>query len=269
VTAPGPRVTAVGARQMVRDVLTRVYERRLARALEDAELPRHVGVIIDGNRRWARDMGLEDVSEGHRRGADKIADLLAWCDEAGVEVVTLFLLSTDNLTRPADELEPLLEIIADVVDELSDPGAPWRLRVVGALDLLPASMAQRLSAAATRTVDRTGMQLNVAVGYGGRQEIADAVRKLLLQHAETGSSIEELAEVLDVDHIAAHLYTSGQPDPDLVIRTSGEQRLSGFLLWQSAHSEFWFCEAYWPEFRKVDFLRALRDYAARHRRFGG
>ena len=225
--------------------------------------------MLDGNRRWARDAGFADVNTGHRVGAAKIEDLLGWCDEAGVEVVTLFLLSTDNLTRPADELEPLLEIIADVVDELSDPGAPWRLRVVGALDLLPASMAQRLSAAATRTVDRTGMQLNVAVGYGGRQEIADAVRKLLLQHAETGSSIEELAEVLDVDHIAAHLYTSGQPDPDLVIRTSGEVRLSGFLLWQSAHSEFWFCEAYWPEFRKVDFLRAMRDYAARHRRFGG
>ena len=112
------------------------------------------------------------------------------------------------------------------------------------------------------------MQLNVAVGYGGRQEIADAVRKLLLQHAETGTSIEELAEVLDVDHIADHLYTAGQPDLDLVIRTSGEQRLSGFMLWQSAHSEFYFCEAYWPAFRKVDFLRALRDYANRHRRYG-
>ena len=124
------------------------------------------------------------------------------------------------------------------------------------------------TAGALRTEGRTGMQVNVAVGYGGRQEIADAVRKLLLQHAETGTSIEELAEFLDVDHIAAHLYTSGQPDPDLVIRTSGEQRLSGFLLWQSAHSEFYFCEAYWPDFRKVDFLRAIRAFAARNRRFG-
>jgi short-chain Z-isoprenyl diphosphate synthase len=254
----------------VRDLLYAVYERRISRQLAGADVqrPRHVALMLDGNRRWARDAGFADVNTGHRVGAAKIADLLGWCDEAGVEVVTLFLLSTDNLTRPADELEPLLEIIADVVDRLSGPAAPWRLRIVGALDLLPPAMAQRLSAAAARTVDRPGMQLNVAVGYGGRQEIADAVRKLLLQHAETGQSIEELAEVLDVDHIAAHLYTSGQPDPDLVIRTSGEQRLSGFLLWQSAHSEFWFCEAYWPEFRKVDFLRALRDYAARHRRFG-
>ena len=140
--------------------------------------------------------------------------------------------------------------------------------MVGNPDALPRPLAERIEAAADGTAGRDGMQVNVAIGYGGRQEIADAVRKLLLRHAEAGTSIEELAEVLDVDHIAQNLYTSGQPDPDLVIRTSGEQRLSGFLLWQSAHSEFWFCEAYWPEFRKVDFLRALRDYAARHRRFG-
>lgn len=255
----------------VRDLLYSLYERKLRRELSGAGVavrPRHVALMLDGNRRWARDVGLVDVNDGHRVGAAKIANLLGWCDEAGVEVVTLFLLSTDNLTRAPDELEPLLEIIADVVDELSGPAATWRLRVVGALDLLPREISERLSAAAARTLGRSGLELNVAVGYGGRQEIADAVRKLLMQHAESGTSIEELAEVLDVDHIAAHLYTSGQPDPDLVIRTSGEQRLSGFLLWQSAHSEFWFCEAYWPEFRRVDFLRALRDYSARHRRFG-
>ena len=252
-----------------RDLLYSLYERRLGRELRNvAERPRHVAVMLDGNRRWARDAGLLDVNDGHRAGAAKISDMLAWCEEARVEVVTLWLLSTDNLNRPADELRPLLEIIGDVVDELAGPNGRWRLRVVGALDLLPPAMAERLSAAADRTVGRAGLELNVAVGYGGRQEIADAVRKLLLQHAESGTSIEELAEVLDVDHIAAHLYTSGQPDPDLVIRTSGEQRLSGFLMWQSAHSEFWFCDAYWPAFRKVDFLRALRDYAARHRRFG-
>jgi short-chain Z-isoprenyl diphosphate synthase len=253
----------------VRDLLYSLYERKLSRELSgSAARPRHVAVMLDGNRRWARDAGFVDVNDGHRVGASRIADLLAWCEEAGVEVVTLWLLSTDNLNRPSEELEPLLKIITDVVDELSGPGARWRLRVVGALELLPGDMADRLSTAAARTQGRSGLELNVAVGYGGRQEIADAVRKLLLQHAESGTSIEELAEVLDVDHIAAHLYTSGQPDPDLVIRTSGEQRLSGFLLWQSAHSEFWFCEAYWPEFRRVDFLRALRDYAARHRRFG-
>ena len=253
----------------VRDLLYSAYERRLSRRLAGIGVrPHHVALMLDGNRRWARDAGFADVNDGHRAGAAKIADLLAWCEEEGVAVVTLFLLSTDNLSRPEHELTPLLRIIADVVDDLSGPEARWRLRVVGALDLLPPDIAHRLAAASERTTDRSGLQLNVAVGYGGRQEIADAVRKLLLQHAESGTSIEELAEVLDVDHIAENLYTSGQPDPDLVIRTSGEQRLSGFLLWQSAHSEFWFCEAYWPEFRKVDFLRALRDYAARHRRFG-
>ena len=254
----------------VRDVLYSLYERKLRLELGrgTAVRPRHVALMLDGNRRWARGEGYADVNDGHRAGAAKIADLLEWCEEAGVEVVTLWLLSTDNLNRPAEELEPLLEIITGVVDDLTGPAARWRLRIGGALELLPPEMAHRLSAAAARTVGRTGLELNIAVGYGGRQEIADAVRKLLLQHAESGTSIEELAEVLDVDHIAAHLYTSGQPDPDLVIRTSGEQRLSGFLMWQSVHSEFYFCEAYWPAFRRVDFLRALRDYAARHRRFG-
>ena len=252
----------------LRDPVYAIYERLLSRRLAGADRPRHVGVILDGNRRWAREAGFTDVSHGHRAGAMKIADLLEWCSEAGVEVVTLWLLGTDNLKRPQEELGPLLRIIADVVDELSELPRPWRVRVVGALDLLPTETATRLAAAGMRTDGRAGMQVNIAVGYGGREEIADAVRKLLQQHAEAGTSIEDLAEVLDVDHIAEHLYTSGQPDPDLVIRTSGEQRLSGFLLWQSAHSEFWFCEAYWPDFRRTDFLRALRDYAIRHRRFG-
>jgi short-chain Z-isoprenyl diphosphate synthase len=245
-----------------------VYERRLLAQLAGGHMPRHVAVMLDGNRRWAREAGFEDVSHGHRRGADKIAHLLSWCRAARIDVVTLWLLSTDNLSRPAAELDPLLEIIEDVVDGLAAEDAPWRVRVVGALDILPTRTAHVLKAAEERTLAKPGLVVNVAVGYGGRQEIADAVRSLLSEHAERGTSIEELAEVLDVDHIAEHLYTRGQPDPDLVIRTSGEQRLSGFLLWQSAHSEFYFCDTYWPDFRRVDFLRALRDYARRHRRYG-
>ena len=161
----------------------------------------------------------------------------------------------------------MLRIIEDVVAELADTGR-WRINPVGALDLLPQSTAAVLKEAEARTKTVDGLLVNVAVGYGGRREIADAVRSLLLEHAEKGTTIEELAEALDAEHIAEHLYTKGQPDPDLVIRTSGEQRLGGFLLWQSAHSEFYFCEAYWPDFRRVDFIRALRAYAARHRRFG-
>jgi short-chain Z-isoprenyl diphosphate synthase len=251
------------------DLAYGAYERRLARSLErsGAPVPRHVGVILDGNRRWARAMGTSSA-HGHARGAAKIVDLLGWCDDAGVELVTLWLLSTDNLSRPEPELRPLLDIIVDVVTDLARPENRWTLRIVGALDLLPDDVARRLKEAASGTEGRPGVEVNVAVGYGGRREIADAVRAMLQAHAAAGRSLEEVAELLDAEHIGEHLYTRGQPDPDLVIRTSGEQRLSGFLLWQSAHSEFYFCDAYWPDFRHVDFLRALRAYAARQRRFG-
>ena len=250
----------------VGDVVYAAYARRVARQLKPAGIPRHVGVMLDGNRRWAKERG-GSTAQGHQAGADNIANLLSWCEEIGVEVVTLWLLSTDNLARPAGELRPLLGIIERAVTDLADAGR-WRIHPVGALDLLPVETAQVLKAAADSTRDVDGMLVNVAVGYGGRREIADAVRSLLQEHARAGTTIEELAEVLDVEHIAEHLYTKGQPDPDLVIRTSGEQRLGGFLLWQSAHSEFYFCEAYWPAFRKVDFLRALRAYGDRRRRFG-
>jgi short-chain Z-isoprenyl diphosphate synthase len=250
----------------VRDLLYGVYERRLRATLPADRTPRHVGVILDGNRRWARAYG-GDAAEGHRAGADKIHEVLGWCEEAGVEVVTLWLLSTDNLHRPKEELDALLRIIEQTVRDLAATRR-WRVHPVGALDLLPPDTARVLKEAHDATQSASGLLVNVAVGYGGRREIADAVRSLLQSHAERGTTIEELAEALDIEHIAEHLYTRGQPDPDLVIRTSGEQRLSGFLLWQSAHSEFHFCEALWPDFRKVDFLRALRDYANRHRRFG-
>ena len=250
----------------VGDVVYAAYARRVARQLKPAGIPRHVGVMLDGNRRWAKERG-GSTAQGHQAGADNIANLLSWCEEIGVEVVTLWPPSTDNLARPAGELPPLLGIIERAVTDLADAGR-WRIHPVGALDLLPVETAQVLKAAADSTRDVDGMLVNVAVGYGGRREIADAVRSLLQEHARAGTTIEELAEVLDVEHIAEHLYTKGQPDPDLVIRTSGEQRLGGFLLWQSAHSEFYFCEAYWPAFRKVDFLRALRAYGERNRRFG-
>jgi short-chain Z-isoprenyl diphosphate synthase len=246
-----------------------VYERRLTKKLTGKPVPQHVGVMCDGNRRWAREMGYVDPNDGHRVGAEKIKHMLGWCDQAGVGIVTLYLLATDNLARPASELDPLLRIIEDLVTELAEEGNPWQLRVVGALDVLPTETATTLKAAQERTIGRTGgVEINLAVGYGGRREIADAVRSLLHEHAKAGGTIEELVEVLDVDHIAEHLYTRGQPDPDLIIRTSGEQRLSGFLLWQSAQSEFYFCDMNWPDFRHIDFLRALRSYGNRQRRYG-
>lgn len=250
----------------LRDVLYGAYERRLTRQLDADVLPRHVGVIVDGNRRFARASG-QQVSGGYQAGADKIVEFLDWCADVDVEIVTLWLLSTDNLRRPENELTALLAIIKSLAGSLAADGR-WRLRLVGSLDLLPAGPAAELKAIADRTADADGMTVNMCVGYGGRQELADAVRSLLLEQTERGLSTEQIAERLDVDAIAEHLYTKGQPDPDLVIRTSGEQRLSGFLLWQSVHSEFYFCDAMWPAFRRVDFLRAMRSYAARERRFG-
>jgi len=253
----------------LRSLVYSLYERRLAGKLAGKPVPAHVGVMCDGNRRWAREMGYVDPNDGHRVGAARIKELLTWCDQAGIAHVTLYLLATDNMRRPAVELDPLLKIIEDLATELAEDGNPWRLRIVGALDVLPAATAAALKAAQEKTQDRSGgVEVNLAVGYGGRREITDAVRSLLHEHAAAGRTLEELAEILDVEHIAEHLYTRGQPDPDLVIRTSGEQRLSGFLLWQSAHSEFYFHDANWPDFRRTDFLRALRSYAGRQRRYG-
>lgn len=252
----------------LRKPMYRVYERRLVQLMDLERNPRHVAIICDGNRRWAREAGFEDVSAGHRVGAARIAEMLGWCAELHIETVTIYLLSTENLQRASDELDALMEIVPDIVDEISGPDGNWRVRIVGTLAQLPDVVAQRLRTASERTADRTGMNVNVAVGYGGRQEIVDAVRVLLADAADAGATPTEMIDAVSVAGIDANLYTKGQPDPDLVIRTSGEQRLSGFLLWQSAYSEIWFTDAYWPEFRRVDFLRALRDYAARSRRFG-
>ncbi|MUL66682.1 isoprenyl transferase [Mycobacterium sp. CBMA 234] len=251
----------------------RLYELRLLQELthSKAQLPRHIAVLCDGNRRWAREAGHDDVSYGYRMGAAKIAEVLRWCQQAGIEMATIYLLSTENLQRDPLELAPLIEIITDVVEEICAPDKHWTVRTVGDLELLGEEPAKRLRDAVESTLERTGVgsfHVNVAVGYGGRQEIADAVRTLLSKELANGATAEELIEAVTVDGISENLYTSGQPDPDLVIRTSGEQRLSGFLLWQSAYSEMWFTDAHWPAFRRVDFLRALRDYALRNRRYG-
>jgi short-chain Z-isoprenyl diphosphate synthase len=253
-------------RGLLGDVAYDLYGHRLTSSLPLDQLPSHVGVILDGNRRWAAEMGSSSA-HGHRAGGEKIAEFLGWCEELGVEVVTLWLLSTDNLRREPAELDALLEIIEDTVAALGDTGN-WQIHPVGALELLPKRTTDLLNKIKVATENVPGLLVNVAIGYGGRQEVVDAVKSFLIEEAATGKSLNQVASEIDIEHIASHLYTKGQPDPDLVIRTSGEQRLSGFLLWQSAHSEFYFCEAYWPNFRKIDFLRAVRSYTARNRRFG-
>jgi short-chain Z-isoprenyl diphosphate synthase len=251
-----------------RGLLYRLYTSRLKRRLTPELVPHHVAMMIDGNRRWARQAGYATVADGHRAGAAKMREFLRWCDELGIQVVSLYLLSTDNLTkRDSKELADLIEIIAELADALShEPG--WRVKHVGRAEALPPDLARALRTAEERTAGNTGLHVNLAVGYGGRSEIVDAVRLIIGKHHERGGSLEELAASLTPEQIGEHLYTGGQADPDLVIRTSGEQRLSDFLLWQSAHSEFYFVEALGPDLRKVDFLRAIRDYASRDRRYG-
>ena len=252
-------VMAVQSRRSLRGrgVLYQLYMRRLRHQLSDATHPRHVAMILDGNRRWARLRAGGTSAHGHRAGAEKIREFLTWCDDAGIGVVTLYLLSTDNLTgRESEELRELIPIIGELASALSQ-FRDWRVQHVGSREGLPEPLLAQLDAAVESTRDHDGLHINLAVGYGGRREIADAVRSIVHHH-----------ELLTPENIAEHLYTGGQPDPDLVIRTSGEQRLSDFMLWQSAHSEFYFVEALGPDLREVDFLRALRDFSRRQRRFG-
>lgn len=246
------------------------YEHRLVQDLRDASLPGHVAVLADGNRRWARHNAPgEELSVGYQAGASRLKQFVHWCDDVQIGIVTLWVLSTDNLQRSKnEELLPLLDVICGLVEELASDPSNFRIMIVGDLDLLPATSATRLRRACEITSSHTGMHINVAVSYGGRHELRDAFRSLLADEAKKGTTIEELAETLEIEQISEHLYTKGQPDPDLIIRTSGEQRLSGFLMWQSAHSEFYFCEALWPDFRRIDFYRALRSYAQRERRYG-
>ncbi len=248
--------------------LYRLYARRLRRGIDPATVPGHLAMMIDGNRRWARQLGLSSTAEGYRAGAAKMREFLGWCNELGIAVVSLYLLSVDNIRkRDSAEIAGLIDVIAELAESLSREN-DWRVKHVGRTDILPAELGRVLTDAEQRTQHNRGLHVNLAVGYGGRNEIVDAVRSIIGTHEASGGRLEDLAAQLTPEMIGEHLYTGGQPDPDLVIRTSGEQRLSDFLLWQSAHSEFYFVEALGPDLRRVDFLRAIRDYARRDRRFG-
>ena len=252
-------------RRFIKSLLYPLYEWRIVRDLDFSKTPHHVGVILDGNRRWAKANPNQGDPNGHKAGASKIIEFLGWCDDADVRVVTLWLLSTDNFKRSAAEIEELLQIIGDTVDELAATGR-WNIKAVGALDLLPEWLSQKLNS--LKPIREDGVEVNVAISYGGRREIVDAVKSYLSDAEKSGHSLDQAKANLSTEDISKFLYTAGQPDPELLIRTSGEQRLGGFMLWQSASSEFYFCEAYWPDFRRVDFLRALRAYSLRQRRFG-
>ncbi len=249
--------------------LYRLYAHRLAAALDRSRLPRHIGVIVDGHRRFARAEGHEDFTESYRTGMAKVEELIEWCADLDVPVVTAWVLSTDNLARPAAELEPYFVVLADLLDRIPEQARSldFSFRVIGSLDLLPSALATAAKRAEAR-VPPGRFTVNLALGYGGRQEVVDACRSLVGELLASGATPEAVVEGIDARSIASHLYIGDLPDPDLVIRTSGEARLSGFLLWQSAYAECAFVDPYWPAFRRVDFLRALRDFTRRERRFG-
>lgn len=257
---------------MLRKLIYRAYEAHLERQVRRGAIPNHIGVLPDGNRRFARTTGMGSASAGHRDGADNIERLIDWCDELGIPVITVWALSTDNLNRPHDELEAIFKIIEVRVEALAKrlqrASVSRRIRSVGRRDLLPASTARSIQRVEEMTADNSDGDLIIAIGYGGRDEIVDAVKRMIDDYADRGESLNDLAHDLTAKDIGKYLYAPDIPDPDLVIRTSGELRLSGFMLWQSAFSEYYFCEAYWPAFRRIDFLRAIRSYGQRHRRRG-
>lgn len=256
---------------MFRDLIYRFYQGRLEAAVRDRDMPKHVGVILDGNRRYARKSEVA-IGAGHRAGADKGEELIEWCDDLGIPAVTIWVLSTDNFKRDPEELETIFTIIEEKIAALGDSqtrrSKRRRIRAVGRLELLPNSTREAIQRVERDTADYGPYELLVAVGYGGREEITDAVKRLIADRIKSGESLEGIAGHLEPDEISRYMYASDIPDPDLIIRTSGEVRLSGFLLWQSAYSEYYFCDVYWPEFRRIDFLRAIRSYDRRQRRRG-
>lgn len=251
--------------------LYRAYERWLERDVGKGVVPAHVGLILDGNRRYARSLGLV-AQLGHHYGVDRLIEVLDWCARLGIGHVTLFVFSNDNFSRPAEEVGYLMKLFVErgpgLLKDARLRSHGIRIRVIGRRERLPEAVIETIEQLENQTAGNDGMTINIAMAYDGRQEIVDAARAHLAQVDSGGGSFGEALDTLDVDAIGRNLYTAGVPDPDFIIRTSGEQRLSGFCLWQSAYSEYYFTDVLWPDFRRIDFLRCIRSYQGRQRRFG-
>lgn len=249
--------------------LYRIYEKYLASQIKKGSAPNHVAIILDGNRRWAkRHLYLPKV--GHYKGADRVEDLIKWCEELGIKIITLYALSTENLNRKHEELEYLFDLIEQRLKKLlSDPSLHkfrMNVRAIGKLELLPERIKTVLKQLEEATKGYNNIYFNIALAYGGQTEMVDAVRKVAEMVKDGKLNVNEITK----DTVESCLYTSylPQPEPDMILRTSGEQRLSGFLIWQSAYSELVFMDVFWPEFRKIDLMRAIRTYQNRKRRYG-
>ena len=249
--------------------LYRIYSKRLENEIQNGDIPNHIALILDGNRRWAK-RHLSMPNKGHWKGADAVENLLDWCEEFDIKIVTLYALSAENLERKDEELEYLYELIRMRLEKLfNDPRIhrdKMRVKGIGRIELLPESIKKILRQLdeATKNYDRHF--LNIALAYGGQYELVDAVKKIGKKIKDGSLDVDEINK----EEIESNLYTSHLPQssPDMVLRTSGEKRLSGFLMWQSAYSELVFMDIFWPEFRKIDLMRAIRTYQERRRRLG-
>ncbi|MEE1133160.1 polyprenyl diphosphate synthase [uncultured Methanobrevibacter sp.] len=253
---------------MAENILYRLYEWYITRDLKPEKMPKHVAIIMDGNRRYSKLQGNIDVVKGHEIGVDTLEKVLDWSIELGIEIITVYAFSTENFNRPEHEVEGLMNLFVKnfkrLVDHPKIHNNEVKVKVVGKLDLIPESVRDAIKEAEDATAHYNKRLFNIAIGYDGRLEIIDSVKKIIEQVQAGEISIDDV----DEDLISKNLYTEGLEDPNLIIRTSGEERLSGFLLWQSSYSELYFCETLWPELRKVDFIRAIRSYQERERRFG-
>lgn len=253
---------------MAENILYRLYEWYITRGLVPEKMPKHVAIIMDGNRRYSKLQGNIDVVKGHEIGVDTLEKVLDWSIELGIEIITVYAFSTENFNRPEHEVEGLMKLFIKNFKRLVDHEKIHRnevkVKVVGRTDLIPESVREAIQEAEDATAHYKKRLFNIAIGYDGRLEIIDSFKKIIADVQAGKITIDDV----DEDLVSKNLYTEGLADPNLIIRTSGEERLSGFLLWQSSYSELYFCETLWPELRKVDFIRAIRSYQARDRRFG-
>lgn len=243
------------------------YESKLKKEVLEDKMPNHIAIIMDGNRRYAEERG-ETKEEGHRLGGEKLEEVLNWCVEDGVKILTVYAFSIENFNREEDEVDYLMDLLVDSLDRFSKSEMVQEkkvaIRVLGDISTLPDKVVEAIDRAYTATEGYSDYQLNMAIAYGGRQEIVSAVKKIAAMVDESKIDIEDI----DEEMISKNMYTSDLPDPDLVLRTSGEVRVSNFLLWQLAYSELYFTDVYWPGFRHIDFLRAIRTFQQRERRYG-
>ncbi len=245
----------------------KAYEAKLLKMVKSGKIPEHIGIIMDGNRRFAREMGMDPI-EGHRLGKSKLEEVLEWCRELGIKIITVYAFSTENFRRSHEEVNRLMDIFVESLKNAADDERTHKynikIRVIGQTSLLPQRVRDAIRYAEEKTKIYNKFLLNIAIAYGGREEIVNAIKKIARQVKEGKLRTEDI----DENTIRKNLYTGELPDPDLIFRTSGEERISNFLLWQSAYSELYFADVYWPTLRKIDFLRAIRAYQLRQRRFG-